>query len=397
MFELITTAPKDPILDLNDAFHTDTYRNKINLGIGVYKDHSGKTPVLSSVKKAEIFLQENEKTKNYLNIEGLSSFGFYIQELLFGASNPLIAQKRIRTAQTPGGTGALRIAIDFLASQMHAKKKIWISNPSWPNYRNIFTAAGFQVAEYDYCNPITNTLNFEAMIDSLHTAQPGDIILLQGCCHNPTGIDPSTEQWKYLAHLSLHKGWLPIFDFAYQGFALGLEEDVKSLRTFSSIHPELIVCSSYSKNFSLYSERVGALSIIASHSKVADAAFSHIRSTIRANYSSPPSHGAAVVATILHNNDLRAEWKKELNTMRERIQNMRELLAKNLQMKTRTLNFDFLTTQTGMFSLFHLTPNQVLRLRNEFGVYVVPKGRINIAGITHDNISPICEALTTVL
>ncbi|VFP82855.1 amino acid aminotransferase [Candidatus Erwinia haradaeae] len=396
MFELIKKAPRDPILDLNHLFHIDNHDNKINLGIGVYKDSFGRTPVLASVKKAEVLLLEHEITKHYLNIEGLSHFGRYTQELLFGPLSPLITQKRIRTAQTPGGTGALRITADFLASQSHAKK-IWISNPSWPNYNNIFYAAGFEVVTYKYYDAVKNSLDFKAMIESLSAVCAGDVVLLQGCCHNPTGIDLSTAQWKYLANLSLDKGWLPVFDFAYQGFSLGLEQDATSLRTFSSIHPELIVCSSYSKNFSLYNERVGALTIVASHSTIADTVFSCIRSTIRANYSTPPSHGAAVVVTILQNNDLRTQWEQELTTMRQRIKQMRQLLAQNLNKKIKKGDFNFLTTQTGMFSLLRLTQQQLLRLRSEFGVYIVQEGRVNIAGITLDNISCICDALAAVL
>ncbi|VFP79553.1 aromatic amino acid transaminase [Candidatus Erwinia haradaeae] len=396
MFEMMREAPKDPILGLSDLFHIDKNYNKINLGIGIYQDNFGKTPVLSCVKEAEKLLLEQENTKNYLNIEGLSNFGLYTQKLLFGDSNQLIAQSRMCTAQTPGGTGALRITADFLASHLK-KRKIWISNPSWPNYKNIFASAGFEVVEYNYINPIKNNFDFEAMTRSLDTACIDDIVLLQGCCHNPTGIDPSAEQWKCLANISLDKGWFPVFDFAYQGFAQGLEKDMISLRIFATTHTEFIICTSYSKNFSLYNERVGSLTIVASHDKIAKTAFSHIKSTIRANYSSPPSHGAAIVTTILQNKDLRNKWKEELNIMKERIQDMRKLLVKHITIKTKELNLNFITEQNGMFSLLPLTPKQILRLRNEFGIYLIPTGRINIAGINLNNISLLCDALNTVL
>ncbi|VFP86661.1 Aspartate aminotransferase [Candidatus Erwinia haradaeae] len=396
MFELIKESPPDPILGLNSQFYTDQNREKINLGIGVYTDHIGKTPVLSSVKQAEKFLLEQEVTKNYLQIDGLSDFGSYTQELLFGKTNPLISQQRIRTAQTPGGTGALRVVADFIAKQTNTQN-IWISNPGWQNYKNIFSAAGLRVYTYDYYDSINHALDFNAMKNSLSAASPGDVVVFQGCCHNPTGVDPSYSQWKHLSEMSLEKGWLPLFDYAYQGFSTGLEEDAIGLSVFSATHKELIVCNSYSKNFSLYNERVGALTIVASHSTIVDSAFSHIKLAIRANYSSPPSHGAAVVLRILSSKTLRLQWEHELSIMRERIKLMRQLLVNALKIKVKTANFSFITSQTGMFSLIRLSPHQINRLRNEFGVYILQSGRINIAGINLQNLSPLCAAINHVL
>lgn len=396
MFERIAAAPADPILGLADLFRADDRPNKINLGIGVYKDETGKTPVLTSVKKAEQYLLENETTKNYLSIDGIADFGRCTQELLFGADSTLISNHRARTAQTPGGTGALRVAADFIATQTSAKR-IWVSNPSWPNHKNVFAAAGLEVCEYHYYDAAQHALDFDGLLNSLSAAQAGDIVLFHGCCHNPTGIDPTAAQWAQLAELSLAKGWLPLFDFAYQGFARGLEEDAEGLRAFAASHQELIVCSSYSKNFGLYNERVGAFTLVAADAAVVDTAFSQVKATIRANYSNPPAHGAAVVATILGNSALRALWEQELTSMRERIQRMRQLFVNTLQEKGAKGDFSFIISQNGMFSFSGLTKDQVVRLRDEFGVYAVNSGRVNVAGMTPDNMSPLCEAIVAVL
>lgn len=396
MFEKITAAPADPILGLTDIFRADARPNKINLGIGVYKDETGKTPVLTSVKKAEQYLLENETTKNYLGIEGIPAFASCTQELLFGKESPILADRRARTAQTPGGTGGLRVAADFIANQTSAKR-IWISNPSWPNHKNVFSAVGLEVLEYAYYDAANHALDFDGLLSSLKQAQAGDVVLFHGCCHNPTGIDPTAEQWAQLAELSVANGWLPLFDFAYQGFANGLEEDAQGLRIFAAKHKELIVASSYSKNFGLYNERVGACTIVAADAETADRAFSQVKAAIRANYSNPPSHGAAVVATILGNDALRAMWEQELTDMRQRIHRMRQLFVNTLQEKGAQQDFSFIIQQNGMFSFSGLTKEQVLRLREEFGVYAVNSGRVNVAGMTPDNMAPLCEAIVAVL
>ncbi|MEN4239122.1 amino acid aminotransferase [Serratia marcescens] len=396
MFEKITAAPADPILGLTDIFRADARPNKINLGIGVYKDETGKTPVLTSVKKAEQYLLENETTKNYLGIEGIPAFASCTQELLFGKESPIVTARRARTAQTPGGTGGLRVAADFIANQTSAKR-IWISNPSWPNHKNVFSAVGLEVLEYAYYDAANHALDFDGLLNSVKQAQAGDVVLFHGCCHNPTGIDPTAEQWAQLAELSAANGWLPLFDFAYQGFANGLEEDAQGLRIFAAKHQELIVASSYSKNFGLYNERVGACTIVAADAETADRAFSQVKAAIRANYSNPPSHGAAVVATILGNDALRAMWEQELTDMRQRIHRMRQLFVNTLQEKGAQQDFSFIIQQNGMFSFSGLTKEQVLRLREEFGVYAVNSGRVNVAGMTPDNMAPLCEAIVAVL
>ncbi|MEH0832534.1 amino acid aminotransferase [Pectobacterium cacticida] len=396
MFETISAAPADPILGLTDLFRADDRVNKINLGIGVYKDETGKTPILTSVKKAEHYLLENETTKIYLGIDGLPAFAQCTQALLFGKENAIIADKRARTAQTPGGTGALRVAADFIAKQTSAKR-VWISNPTWPNHHNVFSAVGLETCQYDYYDAANHALDFDGLLNSLNAAQAGDVVLFHGCCHNPTGIDPTAEQWATLADLSAAKGWLPLFDFAYQGFARGLDEDAEGLRRFAEKHDELIVCSSYSKNFGLYNERVGACTLVAANASTADKAFSQMKAAIRANYSNPPAHGAAVVATILGNDALKAIWEQELTAMRERIQRMRQLFVNTLQEKGAEQDFSFIINQNGMFSFSGLTKDQVLRLRDEFGVYAVNSGRINVAGMTPENMAPLCEAIVAVL
>lgn len=288
------------------------------------------------------------------------------------------------------------MAADFIANQTSAKR-IWISNPSWPNHKNVFSAVGLEVLEYAYYDATNHALDFDGLLNSLKLAQAGDVVLFHGCCHNPTGIDPTAEQWAQLAELSVANGWLPLFDFAYQGFANGLEEDAQGLRIFAAKHQELIVASSYSKNFGLYNERVGACTIVAADAETADRAFSQVKAAIRANYSNPPSHGAAVVATILGNDALRAMWEQELTDMRQRIHRMRQLFVNTLQEKGAQQDFSFIIQQNGMFSFSGLTKEQVLRLREEFGVYAVNSGRVNVAGMTPDNMAPLCEAIVAVL
>lgn len=396
MFENIPLAAADPILGLLDIFRADDRQNKINLGIGVYKDETGRTPVLTSVKKAEQFLLENETSKNYLGIDGLPEFARCTQVLLFGAGSALISAQRARTAQTPGGTGGLRVAADFLAKNTRTKR-VWISNPTWPNHKNIFAAVGLDTADYAYYDAVQHTLDFDGMLNSLQEAQAGDVVLFHGCCHNPTGIDPTAAQWRVLAELSRSKGWLPLFDFAYQGFARGLEEDAEGLRIFTQNHDEMIIASSYSKNFGLYNERVGACTLVAADAATADKVFSQVKSCIRANYSNPPAHGAAIVATILGNEAMKALWEQELTEMRQRIQRMRQLFVTTLKEKGAQQDFSFIKEQNGMFSFSGLTKEQVLRLRGEFGVYAVNSGRVNVAGMTPDNMAQLCEAIVAVL
>lgn len=396
MFQHIQAAPADPILGLGEAFKAEARAGKINLGIGVYKDAQGNTPIIKAIKEAETRLLANEKSKNYLTIDGIAEFNAQTQILLFGENAEVIQQKRAKTAQSLGGTGALRIAAEFIKRQTKAKN-VWISTPTWPNHNAIFNAVGINIQEYRYYDKENKGLDWENMLADLNQAQAGDVVLLHGCCHNPTGIDPTPEQWEQLAQLSAQKGWLPLFDFAYQGFANGLEEDAYGLRAFLKHNRELLVASSYSKNFGLYNERVGAFTLVADNQEEAEKAFSQVKSIIRVLYSNPSSHGAAAVATVLADPKLKADWINELAEMRNRIKAMRTQFVTLLKEKGATQNFDFIISQNGMFSFSGLSPEQVDRLRDEFAVYAVRSGRINVAGITEDNIHQLCEAIVRVL
>ncbi|MGP1924746.1 MAG: amino acid aminotransferase [Arsenophonus sp. NEOnobi-MAG3] len=396
MLENIITAPADPILGLAESFNSDPRKQKINLGIGVYKDESGKTPILISVKKAEKYLLDNEVTKNYLAISGIPEFASVTQTLLFGNKHSIIAENRARTLQAPGGTGALRIAAEFIAKQT-STQRVWISQPTWPNHENIFKAANLTSCYYDYYHAEKHNLDFVGMLTSLEDAKPGDILLLHGCCHNPTGIDPTLDQWEILSTLAAEKNLLPVFDFAYQGFAKGLEEDVKGLHIFINKNPEIIIASSYSKIFGLYNERVGACTIIANDSDQAEQAFSQIKLIIRANYSNPPAHGAAIVTTILSDEVLKKEWIEELTTMRKRIQRMRQLFVNTLKKKGAKQDFSFISKQNGMFSFSGLNQDQIIQLREKYAIYAIRSARINVASLTLENMVPLCKAIINVL
>ncbi len=308
----IEAAPADPILGLGEAFKAETRPEKVNLGIGVYKDASGATPIVKAVKEAEKRLLESETTKNYLTIDGVADYNEQTQILLFGADHEIVASRRAKTAQSLGGTGALRIAAEFAKRQLNAQT-VWISNPTWPNHNAIFKAVGIQDKPYRYYNAAKHGLDWDGMIEDLGQAQKGDVVLLHGCCHNPTGIDPTPEQWETLAKLSAEKGWLPLFDFAYQGFGNGLEEDAYGLRTFLKYNKELLIASSYSKNFGMYNERVGAFTLVAEDEATAARAHSQVKTIIRTLYSNPASHGANTIALVLKDADLKAQWIAELD------------------------------------------------------------------------------------
>ncbi|MGL5285035.1 aspartate aminotransferase [Aeromonas sp. RU39B] len=396
MFEKVVAAPADPILGLTEAFRSDARSHKINLGVGIYKDESGATPILKCVKQAEQKLLTDEKTKNYLGIEGNQEYARIVQGLLFGKDSELIASGRAKTAQAPGGTGALRIAAEFIARN-HLAKTIWISDPTWANHVSVFQAAGLEVKWYKYYDAATKDLDFAAMQASLRDAARGDLVLLHGCCHNPTGIDPTAEQWEALAKQSADAGWLPLFDFAYQGFARGIEEDAEGLRIFAQYNRELLIASSFSKNFGLYNERVGAFTLVCDSKAVADTAFTQVKTVIRANYSNPPSHGAAVVTAVVNDPALYELWVSEVAEMRVRIREMRELLVAKLAERGVSQDFSFIARQNGMFSFSGLSKEQVARMKEEFAIYIVGSGRISVAGITRANIDPLCDAIAKVL
>ncbi|MFB2670673.1 amino acid aminotransferase [Shewanella xiamenensis] len=396
IFSQVVLAPADPILGLTDTFKADPRQDKVNLGVGIYKDEAGQTPVLQSVKKAEALLLEQEKTKNYLGIEGVQTYNRVVQELLFGEGSDLVTSGRAATAQAPGGTGALRIAAEFLLRNTPSHT-VWVSNPTWANHQNIFETAGLTVKEYGYYNASAHDIDFDGMMTDLANAKAGDIILLHGCCHNPTGIDLTLTQWELVANLCADKQLVPLFDFAYQGFGAGIEEDAAGLRLVASKVPELLVANSFSKNFGLYNERIGAVTVVAQNADEAVRAFSQVKRTIRANYSNPPAHGALIVSTILSDASLKALWVQELTEMRERIAEMRTLFVQSLKDEGVTQDFSFISRQNGMFSFSGLNKAQVARLKDEFGIYIVGSGRISVAGMTKTNMPVICKAIAQIL
>ncbi len=396
MLEKFIMAPPDPILGLTEAFLKDSNPNKINLGVGVYKDNLNKTPIFNTVKKVEKFLLEKEQTKSYLPISGSPEFCENVQWLVLGKNNCAISEKRVATVQTVGGTSALRIFADLIKANI-GTKKIWLSDPTWENHAKIFQTAGFEMGTYPYYNPENHGLAWDKMLATLETIPEGDILLLHGCCHNPTGIDLNKEQWLTVADILKTRGILPLIDFAYQGLGDGLEEDAQGIRTIVEKVPEVFICSSFSKNFGLYNERCGALISVCADSETCQKVLSQMKVTIRTNYSNPPAHGAHIVHTILTNEDLRKEWEQEVKEMCSRIKTMRKLFVEKLKEKGVTQDFSFIEEQKGMFSFSGLTKEQVLRLREEFSIYIVNSGRINVAGITTDNIDRLVEAITQVL
>lgn len=394
MFESVPIAPPDPILGLAEAFQKDERTEKINLTTGVFKDEAGNTPVLECVKSAESFILQSEKSKGYLGIGGLETYNSEVKKLVFGDA---VDHSRVCTFQTPGGTGALRVAADFLARN-YPKSKILLSSPTWPNHPTIFGAAGLGIEQFSYLASDRRNLDFQAMMESLESqAAEGDVICLHACCHNPTGVDLEPEQWKQLAEFTSRRKLLPLIDFAYQGFGHGLEEDRSSIAELAKHHDELLVCSSYSKNFGLYAERTGALSILCKDSGVTPAVSSSVKQCIRSNYSNPPKHGASIVATILGSEELTHQWYGELAAMRDRIHSTRADFVQRLKDKNCPTDFSFLLRQKGMFSFSGLTAMEVDQLRGDFGVYIVGSGRINVAGITQNNLEPLATAVAQVL
>ena len=396
MFEQLDNAPPDAILGLTAAFKKDSNPDKINLGVGVYKDAEGNTPVLAVVKEAEKRLLEKETTKSYLPIDGSPEYHSVVQELLFGTGHEIIQARRAVTAQTPGGTGALRVAGDFLR-QKFPGTTIWLSDPTWANHANVFRAAGMDCKSYPYYDAEKKALAFDDMTRALRQVPKGDVVVLHACCHNPTGMDPDEAQWNTIAAIARECDWIPLLDFAYQGFGTGLEEDAAGLRAFLSPGQELFICSSFSKNFGLYRERVGALTVVADSEENALKAQGHVKRAIRANYSNPPAHGGAIVTTVLEDPALRKQWEAELATMRNRINGMRELFVKTLKEKGVKRDFSFITRQRGMFSFSGLNPDQVKTLREQYAIYIVGSGRINVAGMTEANMDRLCTAVAAVL
>lgn len=396
MFEKIVAAPPDPILGITEAFNKDERKDKINLSVGVFKDKNGATPVLNSVKAAEELILSSTKSKGYKPIEGDPAYGKAVREMLFGASDSLVSDGRASTCHTPGGTGALRMAADFLSAKA-GTKAIWMSNPTWANHPAIFAGAGFEVKNYAYFDATSSSLDMKGLLSSLSDVAPGEAVLLHACCHNPSGVDPTLDQWLEIAELLKGRGAIPLVDFAYQGFGAGLEEDAAGLRALSSQIDELLVCSSFSKNFGLYNERVGALTVVAKDKNAGDAVMSQLKVCARINYSNPPAHGGNIVTTILNNADLRAQWTSELTEMRNRIKGMRTAFVQGLKKAGAKQDFSFIEKQNGMFSFSGLNKDQVERLKKEYAIYIVGSGRINVAGMTESNMDELCKAIVAVL
>ncbi|MCQ9328804.1 amino acid aminotransferase [Pelistega suis] len=396
IFAKVELAPRDPILGLNEQYNADTRSTKVNLGVGVYYDEEGRLPVLKAVQLAEQERAKQSAPRGYLPIEGISTYDKGAQALLLGKDSELSASGRALTFQALGGTGALKIGADFL-KQVNANATVHISNPSWENHRALFERAGFKVENYPYYDAATHGLNFDAMVAYLEQLPAGDIVVLHACCHNPTGVDPTAAQWEQIANIIKAKGLVPFLDIAYQGFGAGLEEDAQVVKLFAKLDVPTFVSSSFSKSFSLYGERVGALTVLCASKDEADRVLSQVKRTIRTNYSNPPTHGGTIVSMVLNNPELFALWEKELAEMRDRIRTMRAQLVAKLKEHGVTQNFDFVLEQRGMFSYSGLTQEQVERLRNEHGIYAVNSGRICVAALNSRNIDAVAKAIAAVL
>ncbi len=395
MFAQLQPLPPDPILGLSVKFKADSNPSKIDLGAGIYKDAQGHTPVLACVKAAEALRTENETSKAYLGSAGSALFNDRINALNLG-DHGVIRENRIRTVSTPGGTGALRIAGEFI-NTCKPGATIWLSNPTWANHQGVFTAAGLNIETYPYYDYGNKCLDFDGMVAALKEVPKGDAVLLHACCHNPSGMDLSPEQWQVVAELAREVGFTPVVDMAYQGFGEGLEEDAYGPRLLADTLDEMILCSSCSKNFGLYRERIGACSIISASETTADIVNSVLLRVVRVNYSMPPAHGAAIVETILGSDELTAQWHGELKEMRDRIAGMRQLLVDKLAENGVTRDFSFITRQNGMFSFLGIDKGQVQRLQDEFSIYIVDSSRISVAAISPDNADYLAKSIAAVL
>ena len=396
IFASVEMAPRDPILGLTEAFNADTRATKVNLGVGVYYDDNGKIPLLAAVKAAEKARLETMPPRGYQPIEGLNAYNQAVQNLLFGAGSELLTAGRVITAEALGGTGALKIGADFL-KRISPNAKVYISDPSWENHRALFESAGFVVENYPYYDAATRGVNFAGMKSFLEGLAAGSIIILHACCHNPTGADLSDAQWQEVVDVCKAKGLVPFLDMAYQGFADGIDADAVAVRAFSASGLQFFVSSSFSKSFSLYGERVGALSVVTASKEESTRVLSQVKRVIRTNYSNPPTHGGAVVAAVLSTPELRQMWEDELAGMRDRIRAMRVALVDRLKAKGVAQDFSFVVKQRGMFSYTGLTSAQVDVLRNEFGIYAVGTGRICLAALNNKNIDAVVDAIAAVL
>ncbi|MGB2041844.1 MAG: aromatic amino acid transaminase [Porticoccaceae bacterium] len=396
MFESLKPVAMDPILGLMAAYRADTRAQKIDLGVGVYMNDRGHTPVMTSVKEAEAQLMQLETTKSYQGIAGDPDYNKHILELLFGADHSILDSERIKTIQAPGGSGALRVGAEVI-QRARPEAKLWVGVPTWPNHIPLLGGAGFDIQEYPYYNRDSHQIETDAMMETLRQVPAGDMVLLHGCCHNPTGADLTHEQWDLIADLALERGFVPFIDTAYQGLGEGLDEDAYGLRMMAERLPELVVASSCSKNFGLYRERTGSITFIADSAEQADIVASQAMSVARQMYSMPPAHGALLVSLILGDQQLRGNWEAELTEVRERIQSMRSLLADNINGNAAGIDFSHIKQQKGMFSFLGLNTAQLDQLREEYGVYIVSSSRVNLAGINSSNIDHLSNSILSVL
>jgi aromatic-amino-acid transaminase len=396
LFTAVEMAPRDPILGLNEQFNADPNPAKVNLGVGVYFDDNGKLPLLACVQAAEKAMMDKPSARGYLPIDGIAAYDAAVKSLVFGADSEAVKSGRVATVQGIGGTGGLKIGADFL-KKLNPNAKVLISDPSWENHRALFSSAGFTVETYRYYDAATRGVDFKGMLADLHAAAPGTIILLHACCHNPTGYDITPAQWDQVVATIQAKNLVAFLDMAYQGFGHGITEDGAVIGKFVAAGLDFFVSTSFSKSFSLYGERVGALSVLCASKEEADRVLSQLKIVIRTNYSNPPTHGGAIVAAVLGNPELRALWEKELGEMRVRIKAMRQKLVDGLKAAGVKQDMSFITTQIGMFSYSGLSKDQMVRLRNEFGVYGTDTGRMCVAALNSKNIDYVCASIARVL
>ncbi|MDD3016937.1 MAG: aspartate/tyrosine/aromatic aminotransferase [Comamonas sp.] len=396
LFSAVEMAPRDPILGLNEQYAADTNPQKVNLGVGVYFDDNGKLPLLQCVQQAENALMATHTPRGYLPIDGIAAYDNAVKALVFGAESDVVRSGRVSTVQAIGGTGGLKIGADFL-KKVSPNAKVLISDPSWENHRAIFQNAGFEVGNYRYYAAATRSIDFDGMLADLKAAAPGTIVVLHACCHNPTGYDLTPAQWDQVVEVVKAGNLTAFLDMAYQGFGHGIAEDGAVIGKFVAAGLNIFVSTSFSKSFSLYGERVGALSVVASDKEEAARVLSQLKIVIRTNYSNPPTHGGAVVAAVLNNPELRALWEKELGEMRVRIKEMRQKLVDGLKAAGVQQDMSFITTQIGMFSYSGLSKEQMVRLRSEFGVYGTDTGRMCVAALNSKNVGYVCQAIAKVL
>jgi aspartate aminotransferase len=396
MFATLPLLPADPILGLSAAYQQDTNPAKVDLGVGVYKDDAGLTPIMAAVRQAERLLMEQETTKAYTHPAGVPGANEAVTRLVFGQQNPVVEEGRVRTIQTPGGCGALRVAAELL-QRARPGATIWVSTPTWANHIPLLSSAGLKLREYPYYNYATHSIDFEAMLACLREIPAEDLVLLHACCHNPSGADLSREQWGQIADLALERGFVPFIDMAYQGFGEGLEEDSYGPRLLAASLPEVIIATSFSKNFGLYRERAGALSLVFADRTQADAGMSQLLSVTRSLYSMPPAHGSSIIDVILHSDELTALWRNELTQMRERITNLRTQLVTNLNQQQNLRDFSFIARERGMFSFLGLDKEQVQLLRREFSIYMTDNSRISVSGLTEARMEYVARAIASVL